>query len=118
LIDDDGNALDTTTVKDCSDGLCRIAAITVPRLYEYVDSSGSVKDVTAGVSMDGVVVFAFPGQRLDGAEPNLEMSFSVELDLATPPDRSNNRQTSGGISSHRTIAMSAASWALVSLSNF
>lgn len=107
LIDDAGVALHSSTTKDCSSPtVCRISAITVPRLYEYMDSSGNVQDVTAGVSMEGIVTFAFPNRRLQGGAPEVQDSlFRIQLDLAKPPDRTdyNNRQSSSADSSFRAL---------------
>lgn len=117
LIDDAGVALHSSTTKDCSSPtVCRISAITVPRLYEYIDSSGRVQDVTAGVSMQGIVTFAFPGRRLQDGTPEVQESlFSVQLDLAKPPDRTayNKRQSSAADPSfRRSLLMSVASLSL------
>lgn len=105
LIDSGGKPLSGTTSKACSAGVCRVAAITVPRLYEYVDSSGITQEVTEGVSIGGTVIFAFPNRRLQGGEEGMEATFSVNLDLAKPPKR--NSFASGSHSFYSLSAMAA-----------
>ena len=104
LVDELGVPLDgTTTVDTSQDGIVRLTAITVPRLYEYQDSSGAIVPVNAGVSMEGIVTFDYPNRRrnLQDAPEQLETRFRIKLDLAEPPDRTafNNKVSAGGRSS-------------------
>ncbi|CAB9524081.1 Inherit from COG: Hemolysin-type calcium-binding [Seminavis robusta] len=101
LINSAGTPILGTTTKECdaTTGKCRVAALTIPRLYEYVDSSGTVQNVAAGVSMEGTVLFDFTSVRdrhLQGtSDPQtVEARFRVRLDLASPPDRSNRESSS------------------------
>jgi hypothetical protein len=109
LIDSDGNPRQDTTVKECEDGKCRVAAKTVAQLYEYTDNDGNTVDVSQGVYMTGTVVYEF-ARRLNGKARSLELpervksKFSMKIRLARPPDRSSASPTS--------MSLTAASWVM------
>lgn len=118
LINDAGVVMNTdTSAKKCDlkPGMCMVSAMTEPRLYEYIDDNGRPVDVSSGVYMSGTVLFQFPeGRRLQDGTTKTDASegevvFNVNINLATPPDRS-NRYSSGGASSFLlSVAVIAAS---------
>ena len=114
LIDTSGTVLDETTTKDCGDGSCRVAAITVPRLYEYVDANGNIVDVSDGVYMTGTAVYDFDRRRQlqeGDSSGSQKTTFSIKLNLATPPDRSNEssaRTTRNGLVAVVVAGMASA----------
>lgn len=103
LIDSEGIPRQSTTEKDCEDGTCRVSAVTVPQLYEYMDSNGNVVDVSQGVYITGTVVYEF-ARRLQGKARSLQppdkvkSKFTMEVKLAEPPDRSSAAPSSRVVS--------------------
>ena len=113
LIDEDGAVLNpATTTKNCEDGEgCRVTAITVPSLYEYVDASGNTVDVSNGVYMTGTAVLSFGDRRSLQEDEGQVTTFSIKMHLASPPDRS----SAYSVKSNRmlTIVAAVAGWMLV-----
>lgn len=95
LIDENGAVLDPTTTKVCEGGDgCHVTAITVPRLYEYVDASGNRVDVSNAVYMTGTAIYSFGGRR-SLQEDEQVTTFTIKMNLAPPPERSSSCNTNG-----------------------